>query len=37
EENLVVCVLDLLFAGTETTSVTLRWALLFMATYQEIQ
>ncbi|KAF1418503.1 Cytochrome P450 2J2, partial [Spheniscus magellanicus] len=37
EENLVACALDLLFAGTETTSTTIRWALLYMATYPEIQ
>ncbi|NWS40197.1 CP2J2 protein, partial [Probosciger aterrimus] len=37
EENLVACTLDLLLAGTETTSTTLRWALLFMAKYPEIQ
>ncbi|XP_009814316.2 cytochrome P450 2J2 [Gavia stellata] len=37
EENLVACTLDLLFAGTETTSTTIRWALLYMATYPEIQ
>ncbi|NWX09104.1 CP2J2 protein, partial [Caloenas nicobarica] len=37
EENLVACMLDLLFAGTETTSTTIRWALLYMAIYPEIQ
>ncbi|XP_019329688.1 PREDICTED: cytochrome P450 2J6 isoform X2 [Aptenodytes forsteri] len=37
EENLVACALDLLFAGTETTSTTIRWALLYMAVYPEIQ
>ncbi|KAM9619057.1 cytochrome P450 2J2-like isoform 2-T2 [Morphnus guianensis] len=37
EENLVACVLDLLFAGTETTSTTIRWALLYMAMHPEIQ
>lgn len=37
EENLVACTLDLLIAGTETTSTTIRWALLFMAKYPEIQ
>ncbi|KFO09052.1 Cytochrome P450 2J2 [Balearica regulorum gibbericeps] len=36
-ENLVACTLDLLFAGTETTSTTIRWGLLFMAIYPEIQ
>ncbi|KAM6415298.1 cytochrome P450 2J2 [Rhynochetos jubatus] len=37
EENLMACTVDLLFAGTETTSTTIRWALLYMATYPEIQ
>ncbi|NWX91153.1 CP2J2 protein, partial [Nothoprocta ornata] len=37
EENLVACMLDLFFAGTETTSTTLRWALLYMAAYPDIQ
>ncbi|XP_027734823.1 cytochrome P450 2J2-like isoform X2 [Empidonax traillii] len=37
EEHLIACTLDLMFAGTETTSSTLRWALLFMALHPEIQ
>ncbi|KAM6124257.1 cytochrome P450 2J4-like [Pterocles gutturalis] len=37
EENLTACALDLLFAGTETTATTIRWALLYMAIYPEIQ
>ncbi|NWY94114.1 CP2J2 protein, partial [Loxia curvirostra] len=37
EEYLMACSLDLMFAGTETTSSTLRWAFLFMATHPEIQ
>ncbi|NXR78664.1 CP2J2 protein, partial [Pycnonotus jocosus] len=37
EEHLMACTLDLMFAGTETTSSTLRWALLFMAIHPEIQ
>ncbi|NXB11575.1 CP2J2 protein, partial [Cnemophilus loriae] len=37
EEHLMACALDLIFAGTETTSSTLRWALLFMAMHPEIQ
>ncbi|XP_078525885.1 cytochrome P450 2J2-like [Lissotriton helveticus] len=37
EENLVQCTVDLFFAGTETTSTTLRWAILYMAVNTEIQ
>ncbi|XP_060098783.1 cytochrome P450 2J2-like isoform X1 [Heteronotia binoei] len=37
EDNLAACILDLFIAGTETTSLTLRWALLFMANHPDIQ
>ncbi|XP_023650403.2 cytochrome P450 2J2-like [Paramormyrops kingsleyae] len=36
ETNLTLCALDLFLAGTETTSTTLRWALLYMSKYPEI-
>ncbi|PIO01170.1 hypothetical protein AB205_0092610 [Aquarana catesbeiana] len=36
-ENLFTCVGDLFIAGTETTSATLEWSLLYMMTYPEIQ
>ncbi|XP_061095520.1 cytochrome P450 2J2-like [Conger conger] len=37
ELNLIMCALDLFLAGTETTSTTLRWALLYMMKYPDIQ
>ncbi|XP_029473195.1 cytochrome P450 2J5-like [Rhinatrema bivittatum] len=37
EENMVQVMIDLFVAGTETTTTTLRWALLYMVTYPEIQ
>ncbi|XP_061153111.1 cytochrome P450 2J2-like [Syngnathus typhle] len=36
-ESLVVTTLDLLEAGTETSSTTLRWALVYMMHYPDIQ
>uniref|UniRef100_A0A8C2UWR3 Cytochrome P450 2J2-like n=1 Tax=Chinchilla lanigera TaxID=34839 RepID=A0A8C2UWR3_CHILA len=37
EENLICSTLDLFIAGTETTSTTLRWGLLYMVLYPEVQ
>ncbi|XP_052572809.1 cytochrome P450 2J4-like isoform X2 [Peromyscus californicus insignis] len=37
EENLICSILDFFLAGIETTSVTLRWALLYMSVHQEVQ
>uniref|UniRef100_A0A6G1RGI5 Cytochrome P450, family 2, subfamily W, polypeptide 2 n=1 Tax=Hypotaenidia okinawae TaxID=2861861 RepID=A0A6G1RGI5_9GRUI len=37
DANVVASVLDLLMAGTETTSTTLQWAILLMMKYPEIQ
>ncbi|XP_030576816.1 cytochrome P450 2K1-like [Archocentrus centrarchus] len=37
DDNLMITVLNLFAAGTETTSTTLRWGLLFMAKYPKIQ
>ncbi|XP_077311461.1 cytochrome P450 2J6-like isoform X2 [Lithobates pipiens] len=36
-ENLFTCVADLFIAGTETTSTSLEWGLLYMMTYPNIQ
>ncbi|KAL8188138.1 UNVERIFIED_CONTAM: hypothetical protein K2H54_062097 [Gekko kuhli] len=37
EDNLTQCIFDLFVAGTETTALTLRWALLLMANHPDIQ
>lgn len=37
EENLICTALDLFFAGTETTSTALRWALLYITVNPEVQ
>ncbi|XP_064020798.1 cytochrome P450 2J6-like [Pogoniulus pusillus] len=37
EDNMVQCVFDLFLGGTETTATTLRWALLYMMAYPDIQ
>ncbi|XP_032757863.1 cytochrome P450 2J3-like [Rattus rattus] len=37
KENLIYSTLDLFFAGSETTSNTLRWALLYITTNPEVQ
>uniref|UniRef100_A0A8D2MF97 CP2J2 protein n=1 Tax=Zonotrichia albicollis TaxID=44394 RepID=A0A8D2MF97_ZONAL len=37
KENMVQTVVDLLLGGTETTSTTLLWALLYMVQYPDIQ
>ncbi|XP_054838792.1 cytochrome P450 2J2-like [Eublepharis macularius] len=37
EDNLTQCIFDLFIAGTETTSLTLQWALLLMANHPDIQ
>ncbi|KAG7487701.1 hypothetical protein MATL_G00026140 [Megalops atlanticus] len=37
EENLCFCTLDLFVAGSETTSTTLYWALLYMINYPDVQ
>ncbi|XP_008922740.2 cytochrome P450 2J6-like isoform X1 [Manacus vitellinus] len=37
EDNMVQSVFDLFFGGTETTATTLRWALLYMLAYPDIQ
>ncbi|KAM5152296.1 cytochrome P450 2K1-like [Mantella aurantiaca] len=37
DDNLVYSVLDLFAAGTETTATTLRWSILMMMKYPEIQ
>ena len=35
--DLAVCLLDFLHAGTETTSTTLKWIVLFLTLHQDVQ
>ncbi|KAE8633029.1 hypothetical protein XENTR_v10001751 [Xenopus tropicalis] len=37
EENMIQVVIDLFIAGTETTAISLQWALLYMVAFPEIQ
>uniref|UniRef100_A0A8C9TV89 Uncharacterized protein n=1 Tax=Scleropages formosus TaxID=113540 RepID=A0A8C9TV89_SCLFO len=37
EENMIMTVADLFFAGTDTTATTLRWGLIFMMEHPDIQ
>ncbi|KAL7863957.1 hypothetical protein AOLI_G00153770 [Acnodon oligacanthus] len=37
EENLIMSVADLFFAGTDTTATTLRWGLIFMMDHPDVQ
>ncbi|KAL8188189.1 UNVERIFIED_CONTAM: hypothetical protein K2H54_062706 [Gekko kuhli] len=37
ERNMVQCIFDLFLGGTETSSTTLYWALLYMVVYPDIQ
>ncbi|XP_036993741.2 cytochrome P450 2W1 [Artibeus jamaicensis] len=37
EDNVVACVLDMVMAGTETTSATLQWAALLMGKHPSVQ
>ncbi|XP_063162402.1 cytochrome P450 2J5-like isoform X2 [Candoia aspera] len=37
EDNLVYCIADLFVAGTDTTSASLQWAVLLMASHLDIQ
>ncbi|XP_051828256.1 cytochrome P450 2W1 [Antechinus flavipes] len=37
DANIVASILDLVMAGTETTSTSLQWAILLMAKYPEVQ
>ncbi|XP_066129655.1 cytochrome P450 2W1 isoform X6 [Saccopteryx bilineata] len=37
EDNVVACVLDMVMAGTETTSATLQWAALLMGRHPHVQ
>lgn len=37
EDNMIQTMVDLLLGGTETTTTTLYWALLYMVQYPDIQ
>ena len=37
KDDLAISLFDFLFAGTETSSTTLKWVLLFLTLHQEVQ
>ncbi|NJM95559.1 MAG: cytochrome P450, partial [Acaryochloridaceae cyanobacterium CSU_5_19] len=37
DRQLIVTIQDLFFAGSETTSTTLKWALMFLSLHQQVQ
>ncbi|XP_062987894.1 cytochrome P450 2J6-like [Elgaria multicarinata webbii] len=37
EENLAQCIIEFIIAGTETTTTTMKWALLFLTNHPDIQ
>ena len=36
-DDLIMCIADLLHTGTETTSTTLKWMVLYLTLHQEVQ
>ena len=37
KEDLAVCMMDFFAAGTDTTSATMKWIVLYLTLYQDVQ